>query len=318
MGGVNPYLFVVGCPRSGTTMLRRIVDAHPQIAMLPETHWIPRLARRGLGIGPDGLVTQELVDWLVSYFRFPRMKLDPAEVRALVEPGVTYPEFVAALFDLFGRKRGKRLVAEKTPNYVAEIPTLHQLFARARFVHLIRDGRDVCLSVLAWERKADDFSRRLRTWREDPLATTALWWRSFVSLGREDGAELGSDLYYELRYERLVTQPERECLRLCSFLGVAYDERLPRFHEGKTKSEPGLSAKRAWLPITPGLRDWRSQLDREALEVFEAAAGDLLDELGYERAVRQPGAAARRRVARIASLCAGDLPHRRLTPAEVV
>jgi Sulfotransferase family len=315
---MNPYVFVVGCPRSGTTMLRRIVDAHPEIAMLPETHWIPRLARNGVGIGPDGNVTDELVDWLVGYFRFPRMKLDPAEVRALVEPGATYPEFVAALFDLYGRKRGKRLVAEKTPNYVAEIPTLHALFPRARFVHLVRDGRDVCLSVLSWERKAEDFARRLRTWREDPLATAALWWKAFVTLGCEDGAELGADRYVEVRYEALVSRPERECRRLCSFLEVDYDDRMPRFHEGRTRSEPGLSAKRAWLPITPGLRDWRTQLAYEDVEVFEAATGDLLDELGYERAVPNPGPAARRRVARIASLCADDLPHRRPLPAGVV
>jgi hypothetical protein len=315
---MNPFLFIVGCPRSGTTLLRRIVDAHPEIAMLPETHWIPRLARTGRGITPDGLVTQELVDWLVGYRRFPRLKLDPDEVRELAEPGVTYPEFVRALFDLYGRKRGKQLVAEKTPNYVAEIPALHTMFPHARIVHIIRDGRDVCLSVLGWERKADDFARRLRTWREDPLVTTALWWKAFVSLGRQDGAELGPDLYYELRYERLVANPEREVPALCLFLGVDHDERMVRFHEGKTKSDPILSAKRAWLPITPGLRNWRTQLARDDLELFEAAAGDLLTGLGYERAVPDPGSAARARVGRIASLCADDLPRRRPVAVEVV
>jgi Sulfotransferase family len=314
MGGVNPYLFLVGCPRSGTTLLRRIIDGHGEIAMLPETHWIPRVARAKRGIGTDGTVTDELVEWLIAYRRFPRMKLDPDEVRALLEPGQTYPEFVAALFDLFGAKRGKRLVAEKTPNYVAEIPALHALFPQARFVHIIRDGRDVCLSVLAWERKAADFAERLRTWREDPLTTTALWWRAFVTLGHEDGWELGEDRYYELRYEALVADAERECRRLCDFLEVEYDERMVRFHEGKTKVDPTLSAKRAWLPITPGLRDWRTQMSRDDLEVFEAAAGDALEELGYQRVVLHPGAAARARVNRVASDCAGDLPHRRPVP----
>jgi hypothetical protein len=314
---VNPYLFVVGCPRSGTTLLRRIVGAHPEIAMLPETHWIPRLARRGRGIGPDGLVTHELVDWLVRYHRFPAMKLEPSEVRELVEPGVTYPQFVAALFDLYGRKRMKPLVAEKTPNYVAEIPTLHALFPSARIVHIVRDGRNVCLSALNWKRMAEWFSHRYRTWRDDPLVTAALWWKAFVTLGREDGTELGADRYLEVRYEALVSRPERECRRLCSFLDVDYDDRMPRFHEGRARSEPGLSAKRAWLPITPGLRDWRTQLAYEDVEVFEAATGNLLDELGYERTEPNPGPAARWRVARIASLCAEDLPRRRPLPAGV-
>ena len=315
---MNPFVFIVGCPRSGTTLLRRIVGAHSEIAMLGETHWIPRLARTGLGIGPDGLVTDELVDWLVAYHRFPRLRLRPDEVRGLLAGGVTYPQFVRALFHLYGCKRGKAIVAEKTPNYVAEIPTLHALFPEARFVHLIRDGRDVCLSALNWERKAEDFAHRLRTWREDPLVTAALWWKTFVSLGREDGAELGRDLYYELRYEALVANPERECRRLCTFLDVEYDDRMLRFHEGKTKSDPSLSAKRAWLPITAGLRDWRTQFPLDDLEVFEAVAGDLLDDLGYERGVPVPGEQARNRAARIAALCAQDLPRRWPVPVEVL
>jgi sulfotransferase family protein len=316
--GPNPYLFIVGCPRSGTTLLRRIVGAHPDIAMLPETHWIPRLARTGHGIEPDGLVTHELADWLIGYHRFPRLELDPDEVRALVGPGVTYPEFVRALFELYGRKRGKLLVAEKTPNYVAEIPTLHALFPKARIVHIIRDGRDVCLSALNWTANAGRLVERFRTWSEDPLVTAALWWKSFVSLGREDGSCLGPGLYHEVRYDALVRRPERECRRLCAFLDVAYDKRMLHFHKGKAKSDPSLSAKAAWLPVTPGLRDWRTHLPAEDLEVLEAAAGDLLDELGYERAVRMPGEAARARVARIASLCAQDLPRRRPVPVEVL
>jgi Sulfotransferase family len=312
---VNPYLFVVGCPRSGTTLLRRIIGAHPEVAMLPETHWIPRLARRGHGIGTDGLVTHELVDWLVGYHRFPALMLEPGEARELVELGVTYPEFVAALFDLYGSKQMKPLVAEKTPSYVAEIPTLHALFPKARIVHIVRDGRNVCLSVLNWKRRAEWFTRRFRTWRDDPLVTAALWWKRFVSLGREDGAQLGAHLYHELRYEALVANPEGAVRALCTFLEVEFDERMLRFHEGKTRPDPGLSANGAYLPITPGLRDWRTQLPFNDLEVFEAAAGDLLDDLGYGRAVPRPGEAARERVRRVTSVCTQELPRRRPVPA---
>ena len=315
---MNPYVFIVGCSRSGTTLLRRVVGAHPEIAVMPETHFIPRLAPNCRGIGPDGLVTDVLVDWLVAYERFPRLKLDADDVRALISDGVTYSDFVRALFDRYGAKRRKPLVAEKTPSYVAEIPTLHALFPEARFVHLIRDGRDVCLSVLSWERKAEDFAQRFRTWRSDPVVTTALWWRNFVTLGCEDGPELGPELYLELRYEALVADPEEECRRLCAFLDVEYDERMLRFHEGKTKSDPTLSAKAAWLPITPGLRDWRTQFPVEELEAFEAAAGDLLEDLGYERGVPRPGEAARSRATRVASICAPDLPRRHPVPVGVL
>jgi hypothetical protein len=61
-----------------------------------------------------------------------------------------------------------------------------------------------------------------------------------------------------------------------------------RFHEGRTRMEGGLDAKNAWLPITPGLRDWRVQMTAAEVERFEAVVGDLLDELGYPRAVPHP------------------------------
>ncbi len=81
-----------------------------------------------------------------------------------------------------------------------------------------------------------------------------------------------------------MRNPAEECAKLCSFLRLPFDDAMVRFHEGRTRKEPGLSTKKAWLPPTPGLRDWRSQMPPEDVERFEAAAGDLLDELGYERA----------------------------------
>ena len=60
---------------------------------------------------------------------------------------------------------------------------------------------------------------------------------------------------------------------------------MPLFHEGRTTDDPGLSANQAWLPPTAGLRDWQSQMPRHDVELFEALAGGLLSELGYERGV---------------------------------
>ena len=116
--------------------------------------------------------------------------------------------------------------------------------------------------------------------------TTALWWERSVRLGVEAGRALPPGHYYELRYERLVVDPEIECRRLCEFLGVPYDGAMLRFHEGRVRSKPelGLPSKRRWLPPTSGLRDWRAQMPPDEVGRFEVAAGDLLDELGYSRA----------------------------------
>jgi hypothetical protein len=281
---MNPYVFFVGCSRSGTTLLRRIGDAHPALAVLPEQQWLPRYWEWGIGITSEGMVTRDLLDVLLADRRFGALELPFKRVIELVETGPPkpYARFVTELFDLYGELKGKPVAGEKTPKYVRYLPTLHSLWPDARIVHLVRDGRDVALSVLDWD-KAERNAGRFPTWDEDPLTTTALYWEWNVRLGREASAFLGPERYYELRYEALVADPEVECSKLCDFLGLADDPSMLRFHEGRTSSQPGLSAKKAWEPITPGLRSWREQMASDDIVRFEAAAGPLLDELGYAR-----------------------------------
>ena len=287
--GLNPYVFIVGCPRSGTTLLKRMVDAHPQIAITPETHWVPRCVRKKIGVSDDGLVTPQLVPTLLAYRKFANLKITRDEIEALVASGrpLRYADFVSAVFDLYARGQRKRLAGDKTPGYVQEIPLLHELWPGARIVHLIRDGRDVGLSVLDWDR-APRTAGRYAIWDEDRVTTAALWWERFVRLGREAGETLGPDLYCEVRYESLVTDPVGVSEALCGFLDLPYDEAMVRFHEGRTRENPALSPKKAWRPLTPGVRDWRTQMGREDVERFEAAAGGLLDALGYDRACPDP------------------------------
>jgi hypothetical protein len=279
---MNPYVFFVGCPRSGTTLLRRIGDAHPRLALVrPELHWLAAWWERRAGMTQDGTVTPELVDKLVAHSSFPKLELGADRVAALVGGRPKqYARFVTELFDLYGRAKGKSLVGNKTPQHVLHLSTLHELWPHARIVHLVRDGRDVALSVLDWQKARHHF--HLPPWDEDPVMAAALFWERHVRLGRE--AALLDDRYYETRYESLVADPELGCRKLCDFLGLEYDSAMLRFHEGRTRHDPGLSAKKAWLPITAGLRSWREQMHAGQIARFEALAGDLLAELGYERA----------------------------------
>src|SRR2546425_9961552 len=305
----NPYLFIVGCPRSGTTLLQRMVDAIPLIAMTPEPHWVARWYNRK-DLTSGGCVPPALVSKLLAYHRFPLLQISPERVERLIESGepVSYSDFVTGIYNLYGSMQGKPLVGDKTPDYVRRIPVLHDLWPRARFVHIIRDGRDVCLSSMSWH-KVVHGAGSFGIWAEDPVCTLALWWEWNIQLGREAGGSLGSDLYYEIRYEALVADPEGECRKLCAFLHVPYDEAMLRFHEGRTRLEPGLSRKDAWLPITPGLRDWRTQMAAADQERFEAAAGDLLDALAYPRAVPNVPAAALEHAARMRSSFTQDAPY---------
>jgi len=288
---VNPYVFVVGCPRSGTTLLQRILDAHPQIAVIDETLWITRYLHRLRYVSADGIVAPGLLTRLREDRRFARLELDPEPLeqltRRLENSPLPYSRFVTTIFDLYGEARGKQLVGDKSPGYVRSITTLHALWPEARYLHLLRDGRDVSLSALAWK-KADRLFEGYPTWPDEPVMTAALWWERNVRLGREAAAELPRDLYHELRYDDLIRRPAATCAEICGFLRLPYSDSMLRFHEGRANPSPELPSKRRWLPPTAGLRDWRVELSPPDLERFEAVAGDLLDELGYERGVAEP------------------------------
>jgi hypothetical protein len=278
----NPYVFLVGCARSGTTLLHRIVDAHPQIAITPEIHWVANFKRYDDVRQP--VVNRQTLMSLIEEKRFAHLQVDSDDFKKLLAPGenISYADLLTRIFELFRTKTGKPLVGNKTPTYVLRINTLHQIWPQARFVHLIRDGRDVCLSVMNWK-KGGRIVGRHSTWTQDSVSTVALWWKQKVRLGQEAGKRLPQGLYHEIRYESLMADPETECRSLCEFLQLPFSDEMLRFHEGRTRQQSNLGSKRSWLPITPGLRDWRSQMPFEDIERFEAAAGDLLEELGYIR-----------------------------------
>ena len=313
---MNPHVFLVGCPRSGTTLLSRIANAHPELAIVHETRWIPRTFEFRRGLTPDGFITPKLLDRMRDPLRLKRLAIDEEELGRMFEnrERVSFATFVTELFDRYGEHQGKAIVGDKSPGYVRYLPLLHELWPEAKFVHIVRDGRDVSLSVLEWRKGVTSYS----TFEEDPYTTLGVWWEWYVQLGREGGEHVGAGLYHELRYESLIAEPERESVELCDFLDIPYDASMLRFHEGRTRSKPGLSAKHAWLPITGGLRDWRTTMEAEGLLRFESAAGDLLEELGYPRgkssvprAARARAASATVHIAELGTTLASGMSHRR-------
>jgi hypothetical protein len=303
---VNPYFFIVGAPRSGTRLLGRLVNAHPELAVIDEARFVPGWYRHRLGVTSDGAVGPDLVERLTQFERFEKIAVEREELEQLVagRGEMPYAEFVSGLFDLHGKAVGKRLVGDKSPRYVRNLPILNELWPHARLIHLVRDGRDVALSVMSWRKVTErgGLVANLPTWEQDRTSTVALWWERRVGLGREEGGPLGRDVYREVRYEALVADPPAECKSLCAFLDVPYDDGMVRYHETADAS----SSRQASRPPIRGLRDWRRQMPPEEVERFEAVAGDLLDELGYPRAYPEIGAKARRHAARMRELFSDD------------
>jgi hypothetical protein len=304
----NPYVFIVGCPRSGTTLLRHILDTHPQITVTPEAHWIPRFFEQRKGLTPDGMVTPQLIPQLLEDPKFAHFHVGQEDLLTLLDGRpVSYASFITGIFDVYGEDRGKVLVGNKTPDSARRMRTLHALWPEARFIHLIRDGRDVALSFMNWPKVLQKKPGNFPTWKEDPVSTAALWWELNVRCGRRAVEWLDPKLYYEMRYESLIANPAGECAAVCDFLGLPYDDAMLGFHERRNGNGEHSNADPAWRPITTGLRNWQSQMPAEDVERFEAAVGELLEELGYPRAALRPRPEILDGAARIRNLLAQDL-----------
>lgn len=290
----NPFVFVVGCPRSGTTLLQRMLDGHPQLAVAYDTLFIPAVVRRQKDKNPP--VSPELINNIHDFKRFSRFGLPPDVLDNLQFKAQDYSQLVSLIYDEFARMHGKSLGGEKSPGYVRHMPLLQGLFPQAKFIHLVRDGRNVALSLLDWgkqKKRIKGPAKKYQLWDESPVAVSALWWVYKASRGRRDAPKIGPEAYTEVRYESLVAEPETELRKLAEFLELPYSPDMVNFYEGKTKSEPGLSAKSAWLPATKGIRDWRIAMSNEDLELFEALAGNCLLEFGYDLHFEEMSAATR-------------------------
>lgn len=160
----NPFLFIVGCSRSGTTLLQHVMDAHPHIGIIPENRWLVRWFENRYGLTPEGFVTPALVSRLLEEHRLFRdvdLGIHPEELYGLVQSGreILYADFVSFIFDRYGKARGKPLVGNKTPGFVRRLRTIHTLWPQAKCIHIIRDGRDVYLSAKDWNKLASAGTR---------------------------------------------------------------------------------------------------------------------------------------------------------------
>ena len=276
-----PAPFVVGVSRSGTTLLRLMLDAHPQLAIPAESRFLPELIERVRG-GADRAAA---ADFVTGHERWADFGLDAGAFRARVEalPELGAGPVARAFFELYAEGQGKPRWGDKSPPYVTAMPAIHDALGEARFIHLIRDGRDVAVSLMA------------RDWGAHNPRRIARRWASEVRAGREACAVLGGDVCLEVRYERLVADPEGVLREVCAHIELDYDPAMLAYHEraprrlaelgdleARTAAERATQFERVREPLS-GERAgaWRRELGDEDRAAFEAIAAELLAELGY-------------------------------------
>jgi hypothetical protein len=262
-----PFLFVVGCGRSGTTLLRAMLDSHPDLAVPGESYWLVGQGRLQRKYQPDALL-----DALVRSPRVRLWGLDPDSLSRAVREASNFADAVRSVYALYAVSQEKARYADKTPSYVLHIGFLSHLLPEARFIHIVRDGRNVAISIAGGHFGPNSLSRAM------------LYWRYHVSNGRASGSRIGSN-YLEIRYEDLVEDPVATLSMACRFAGLEF---APEMLDYPARSDrvlrqtlsPDRHGNITRAPVAM-VRDWRDELSMREVALLERLGGRLLEELGY-------------------------------------
>jgi hypothetical protein len=283
----GPPVLVLGVRRSGTTLLRVMLDRHSELAVPDESYFIPQLADRHLRhVQPDEFVDDlRRIDTLAEW----NVPLD--KVRARLTERMPIGVAIATIYAVYAAERGKPRWGDKTPMYMQNLRLLERLFPDALFVHLIRDGRDAALSFLSMPKGVTT-----ETWMQPHHAAGfACQWRAEVKAARRLGRRVGGERYLEVRYEDLVGDVASVLRRVSAFARIQYEPAMSDY-AGKVDVSAKPHQQSLRRPPTAGLRDWRSQMSPQDVGAFDQLAGDLLAELGYETHERPDSAGRIKRV----------------------
>jgi hypothetical protein len=285
-----PMPVVVGVEWSGTTLLSMMLDAHPLLAVPPETGFILAIVERedsGRSLTPDQLF--EVVTSSLTWDDFGVSREAYGEALRALQP-FSVTAGVRAFYELYARQRGKTRWGDKTPIYGRSLVKIEQILPEARFIHLIRDGRDVALSL-----------RKTSFAPAQDMPGLAAHWRDQLESTRYQGARCR--YYHEVRYEELVARPEKVLRSICQFVEIPFHHDMLRYYRwpserlgAETPTRPRgdesfvlvherrLETHRLATqpPQTCPVGAWRQAMSPAERQAFESVAGDLLRLLGYE------------------------------------
>ncbi len=264
-------IFIVGVPRSGTTLLRVLLDSHSQILALPETPWMVG------AYGRDASLREVLQGLIEGPFGAVR-NISGVEPEHVLAAG---RRFLDELFAPALKERNKRMLAFKTPADIRHLDFLTALFPDAFYIHITRDGRDVSMSQMA---KRGSFFTDLKEYRQLSYANVFKRWvdwerRVRIVLRKENLRVI------HLRYEDLIAAPARELHRVAEFLGVPFEPGMVDY-AAKAHDYPVWEAGSNDVAAHSGLSadsvgKWRrTKLTAEMLYTL-TRYDDALVELGY-------------------------------------
>ena len=264
-------IFLVGMPRSGTKLLREMLNQHSRIAIAAnESYCLPYFYRRFPRYGdirdPANFARFYADFSRTAFFRrlsarapFINREIWQTRVQAWDYSGV-----IAAFYRIYAQHYQKDIWGDKTPGYLRQMPLLKSLYPDAKFIHIIRDSRDYCLSIRrAWQK---NIFRAAQRWHDD------------IRRARQDAATHLGDDYLEVRYEQLLDMPETVLRSITDYLHLPYQTAMltpPASTEnlGDARAVEGI--------LKQNYGKWRTGLSPAEIAKIERICGVLLEELGY-------------------------------------
>lgn len=257
-------VFIVGCPRSGTTWVMDLLDSHEDTVLAtPAALMMKDPSEHGskesrLFAGP---AFDEHCQFLLKHYEHNRALL------------LAYAHGAVQLCEL-GNRSGKPVILEKTPSHIYRVKELAAFFPNSKFVYVMRDGRDTCLSMLkAGESWGAD-------WAPKTMEEAAKIWADSVAIGAPMERAIGKDRWLTIRYEHLLGETEENIIKMFNFIGLTLDH-----DQVKVIRDENAGGAKAWFE---GLYrkgksgQWKEELSQEDLQTFNSVAGDHLAFAGYK------------------------------------
>ena len=272
-------VFIVGAPRSGTTLLQYMLRSHPALSLpTGESHFFIPLYRNAAAYGDLSKLENvrrvfqameaQSAEFLHTDLHGIKFGVETLARESVAEGRATMRDIINGLFEKNAAGEGKPRWGDKTPYYVLHLPKLLEWWPDAQIIHIIRDGRDVALSMFA---RRHDF-RAYNTYHAAKL------WEQYVETGHTLGQQLPPAQYLELRYEDMISDQKAALQKICSFLGEAYSDDLLEYKKSGEAGKTPLLQK----PVKKDNQGkWKQDMTSWQIRVYESAAGRSLGKFGY-------------------------------------
>lgn len=282
----RPPIFIVGNPRSGTTLLRLMLTCHPRIGIPPEGGWLVQMYPKYHNVLIDQTNIEGIVSELLLTPKVEEWKLDYSILMDDLENNMPedYSSFARRIYAHYISRSGKVRWGDKNNYYLYHIKTIARIFPDAVFLHIVRDGRDVACSYRDLRNVKGEYAPMLPS----SACIAAYDWTKNIRQIQSGIQAVGLQHAYTIRYEELVQQSENTLKEICGFLGEDYDERMLAFAEQNRANKLEPDTYMAWKSLT---RDpvtesrvgrWRHEMFDEDRLAFAILSNSVLRQYIYE------------------------------------